>query len=383
MPAPTLVKRSIDTVVEDQVIDPLLSSAPTDASARRLVLLDGERGVGKSAVLLRAVESARSRGVVTLYIPSARSWTHGDGFFAATTAEGKDPIVDGPDCIQYYDRPSQTLHALEGLFQSHGDALGDVPSSKHTPLLADQENLETLRDVALFGISALKSVDADWRLNPRQGADAFSRLILELSAQTIVPFLLAIDDYDACLGLTSLVSGNARCLHADSIRAVGEHFGRRAIGRTAQNMLRGMALVAVSRSHGRMKWRPSRVRGTIDYPVTEGIRNDPCGSKWLNHLRLHASEAQSDVKELSAPSGATECVPADWTFDPVAVSASESAKCARFIDVPELTPVEAANIVGQFEQHRLIRDLNNQERAHILALSGGRGDILHNLCKAA
>jgi hypothetical protein len=382
LPAPTLIQRGVDTVVDSQVLDPLLSSTAKDQDLRRLVILDGERGVGKSTVLLRAVESARTRGIITLYIPSARAWTHGNGFFAATTRNGEDQIAGGPDCIRYYDRPSQTLCALEGLLQSHGDALANIAASSSTSLLADSAGLDTLRDVAQFGISTLKDVDADWRMNPQLGADAFSRVLLELSNQTDVPFLLAIDDYDAFLGLTSLVSGNGRCLHADSIRAVGQHFGRRAIGLTASSMLRGMALVALNRSHGRMKWRPSRVQGTIDYPVTEDIRKDPCGSTWLAHLRKHSEKSQEESKEVRTLSGHVETLIADWKFDPVAVAASETAPFTRFIQVPELTPAEVASIVGEFQQHGLVRAMNFQERAHVMALSGGRADILHSLCKA-
>jgi hypothetical protein len=382
LPAPTLIRRGVDTVVESQVLDPLLSWTAKDQNVRRLVLLDGERGVGKSTVLLRAVESARTRGIVTLYIPSARAWTHGSGFFAATTMNGEDQIAGGPDCIRYYDRPSQTLCALEGLLQSHGDALANIASSNNTSLLADRAGLNTLLDVVQFGISSLQDVDADWRVNPKLGADAFSRLMLELSTQTEVPFLLAIDDYDAFLGMTSMVSGNRRCLHADSIRAVGQHFGRRAIGTTAGSMLRGMTLVALNRSHGRMKWRPSRVLGTIDFPVTDDIRKDPCGSTWLANLRTHSEEAQDESKEVRTLSGQVETLIADWKFDPVAVAASKTAPFARFIQVPELTPNEVASIVGEFEQHGLVRAMNFREREHIMALSGGRADILHRLCKA-
>jgi Mitochondrial ribosomal death-associated protein 3 len=395
MPAPTLLQRATD----DKLLSLLLYSlqvpraasehdfededdSPVEA-AKPLVLLDGPRGVGKSAAMLRAVSDARRKGVVTMYIPSAREWTHGGGFFSAMPVEGSDPIMDGPEFIRYYDRPTQTLNLLSGMLAVHEEALAQIPLAIHSPLRDDNTSLATVRDVVSFGVDALVNVDADWRTAPRLGADALAHVIRELSAQSSFPVMFAIDDYEAFLGLTALVSGNKRFLHAGGIRAVADHFGRSALPSTAASLQRGVVLLALSESHGSRTCRPSRLQGTVDYPVTSDVRNDPTGRSWLAFMRRSVA-APDDW--ASQPDGVSDDIGfghGDWKLNPTAASAVEVAASTRIVDVPEWTPTESADIVADFEERNLVPDMPHHDRDRMLMLAGGRADLLHKMCQAA
>lgn len=364
-PTASLIPRACDAAL-DMLRPP--------AASRPIVVLDGPRGVGKSAALLHAVVRARADGAVVAYLPSAREWTHGGGFFNAVPVPGKELVVDGPAAVRWYDRPRQTLRLLAALLEAHGEALGGMECGVESRA-REEAGAETVRDLAEYGAGALRDVDADWRVNPGRGGDALDAVVRELAAQEGTPFLLAIDDYGSFAGMADLISGTKRCVHAGGIRAVAELFGRDALPRLAASIRNGGAMLALDCSHGAGDWRPSRVEGTADYPVPAGVRRDPSGKAWLRHVRAMADR-------LAAGEAEGALLDEDAALNPTAVSAAEFAKQACYFDVPEWSSAEAPRVLSGFAKDEKMDRLEDAERRRLLELAGGRADILHKLCMA-
>lgn len=361
-PTPSLIPRAADAT-----LDAAVDAAP-------LSVLDGPRGVGKSAALLRLVVAAREAGDVVVYVPSARRWTHGPGFFSAAALEGKEPAVDGVGAVRWYDRPRQTLELLDALRDAHGEELAGIPCALETPAREDAR-ARTVRDLVDHGVAVLRDVDADWRVNPARGGAALDAVVRELAAQDAVPFMLAIDEYGSFVGLADLVSGTRRRLYAGGIRAVGELFGRDALPTLARSIRRGRVVVALDASHGAESCRSSRVDGTVEYPVPDGVRRDPSGRAWLAAAREYADARADGVAD-------DDLLDEDAALDPVRVSAADFAKAAAYFDVPEWSNAEAARIVSGFVQETKMDKPSEAERARLFALAGGRADLLQKLCMA-
>lgn len=363
-PAPSLIPRAMDAALD----------AALAAPAAPVTVLDGPRGVGKSAALLRVVVAARDAGGVAVYVPSARRWTHGPGFFSAAAVDGREPAVDGVAAVRWYDRPRQTLELLDGLLAAHGDALGGMRCSLETPAREDAA-ARTVRDLVEHGVAVLRDVDADWRVNPARGGDALDAVLRELAAQDAVPFTLAIDEYGSFAGLADLVSSARRRLHACSIRAVADLFGRDALPRMARSLRNGHVVVALDRSHGAETCRASRIDGTLERPVPDGVRRDPSGRAWLAAAREMADRRAAGVPDA-------DLLDEDAALDPTAVSAAEFAKVATYFDVPEWSPAESARVLSGFVQETKMDRPVDEVRSRLFALAGGRADLLHKLCLA-
>jgi Mitochondrial ribosomal death-associated protein 3 len=368
-PTPTLLPRACDAA-----LDALLPPAAPAPTPRPIVVLDGPRGVGKSAALLSAVARARAAGAVVAYMPSARAWTHGRGFFSAVPVAGKDLIKDGAAAVRWYERPWQTLALLSALLDAHGEALARMECALASPT-REEAGAGTVRELVEYGVGALRDVDADWRVHPRRGGDALDSVVRELCAQESVPFMLAIDDYGSFLGMADLVSGARRCLHAGGIRAVAELFGRDALPGLAASIRNGSVIVALDQSHGATTWRPARVDGTVDFPVTEGVRRDSSGKQWLANVRAMADR-------LAEGEAVEDLLDEDNLLDPTAVSAAAFAQQAQYFDVPEWTSEEALQVVAGFEREERLAGLEDFERRKLFELAGGRADLLHKLCMA-
>lgn len=244
-----------------------------------LILLRGDRGTGKTTSLRGAVAASRAAGHVALYIPNATTWTHGGGFFCA--AEGETGAL-------WYDRPNETRAALEGLLEMHADDLARIPCS--TDEAAD------LREAAERSVDLIVNVDDDWRSNPVRAGHLFSTVVEGLAAQEDVRFVVAIDEADAFAGLTALSNNRGRVVHSCAISAAGRHFGRDAIVPFARRMKNGAVLLSPSGYHPRQHIRASRVLGSDAFPVSEGIKSDPSGSKWLEEMWGTADEGKMMVQ---------------------------------------------------------------------------------------
>lgn len=76
-----------------------LSAIYSLTNERRGIIFDGPSGCGKSALLTQAVHFSRSRGLVTLYIPNAKNWTHGEWCWPSTILPG---FFDAPDAARLF-----------------------------------------------------------------------------------------------------------------------------------------------------------------------------------------------------------------------------------------------------------------------------------------
>lgn len=64
-------------------------------------IIDGPSGCGKSVVICQVVHYARSRDIMTLYIPNAKVWTHGEWCWPSTILPG---FFDAPDAARDFLR---------------------------------------------------------------------------------------------------------------------------------------------------------------------------------------------------------------------------------------------------------------------------------------
>lgn len=72
-------------------------------------VVDGPSGSGKSALMCQVVHFARSRNILTLYVPNAKAWTHGEWCWPSTILPG---FFDAPDAgrtmLQYFAKANRS-----------------------------------------------------------------------------------------------------------------------------------------------------------------------------------------------------------------------------------------------------------------------------------
>ena len=80
------------------------------AGGRPGFIVDGATGTGKSALMAQAVHYARSRGILTVYVPNAKDWTHGEWCWPSVLLPG---FWDAPDAsrmfLHYFSRAQQAI----------------------------------------------------------------------------------------------------------------------------------------------------------------------------------------------------------------------------------------------------------------------------------
>jgi len=298
----------------------------TEESAR-LVLLSGEKGRGKSTSLRAAVSAAREAGAIVLYIPNASAWTQGGGFFASARGEGSPKDDEKP--IRWYDRPYQTSAALQVLLDAHAPQLESVPCT-------DSSDWENAREAAEEGVRLVKNIDDDWRMNPRRAGDAFTAVIESLANHEETRFVVAIDEYETLAGLSILGNERGRYVHSDGVATIGRHFGRRSIEKFAESIRNGVVLLAQSGNANGRRVRASRVLETEDFKITENMRKDPNGIVWLKQL---------------------------WDSNDAVIHYEDF----RVKEMQKLLDLQNMGAIESYQKNRL------------LALAGGRGDVLRKL----
>ena len=266
-PARAIVRAS-DLSLREKVLG---TDSENDTS--RLILLSGDRGTGKTTSLRSTVTAARSSGCVVMYIPKASVWTHGDGFFAAARGTEEASKTDELP-IRWYDRPFETSQALKALLKAHAEDMESVSCGEHG----------TVREAAEEAVRAIENVDDDWRTMPRKAGNLFSAVVEGLAADESRRFIVAIDEYENFVGLSSLGNARGRWVHSCGISVVGRHFGRESIRRLADSMRNGAVVLAPSGFSNGMRIRPSRVMGTEDFEISEVVRKDPNGTEWLAEM---------------------------------------------------------------------------------------------------
>lgn len=318
--------------------------------APNLVVLDGVKGVGKTSIIEQTAAFARLKGFIVLYIPSPAAWIDGRGFFCSTAVEGKDPVMDGLSAVRYYDRPHQMHEVFKTLLRVHSD---DFAKLDCHPEFASEltENCASLRDLVELGDRLLDDLDSNWRQTPANAGEIFHQLIQELCACREKPVAIIIDNYDKFVGMTCMVNERKERMHANSIRVIAEEFGRDAIEKTAEEMTNGFVMLAVDPSYAFESWRKSRVRSGVDFPLSNAALADPFGKQWI-----------ADFKERIG---------------------SPEAQRKMYIDVPRLSASELKALCSTFVQGGLRKliddDYQDAETARLIALAGGRGDLMRKI----
>lgn len=115
-------------------------------------IFDGPTGCGKSALLCQAVHFSRSRGLLTMYIPNAKDWTHGEWCWPSTILPG---FFDSPDAcrlfLKHFALANKTI--LKSWKLNH--------SPKDLPIEQGEAQPETMYDLCQWGhcASAPASID--------------------------------------------------------------------------------------------------------------------------------------------------------------------------------------------------------------------------------
>eukprot|EP00177_Eucheuma_denticulatum_P004008 GFKZ01007237.1.p1 GENE.GFKZ01007237.1~~GFKZ01007237.1.p1 ORF type:complete len:384 (+),score=52.21 GFKZ01007237.1:191-1342(+) len=337
----TLIRPSTQTLL--QAVSHHLNP-PSSASIPSLYILDGCRGVGKSSIIQQTVAYARSRGVIVIYLPNARDWTHGRGFFAGVGVEGMDPLLDGIEAIRFYDRPEEMGKVFDALVAAHADALSVIECS--VSLETDlTRGCESVLDLVEKGRKYLQSLESDWRGSCEGAGQVLDRVIRELS-RCHEPVMVVIDNYEWLIGLTCMEDERKRRMHANSIRAVAQHFGRDAIESLGREMHNGFVLLATDPLFPYEELRKSRVMGGTAFPLGEDIVRDASGRGWLSGLKQRVKEE------------------------------------GGLVTVPELTSPELKALCSTFVKGGMRGILHGEsegEANRVIALAGGRADIMKRI----
>ncbi|KAL4439233.1 hypothetical protein ABPG77_004135 [Micractinium sp. CCAP 211/92] len=166
--------------------------AAVQGKERSHLYLDGWAGSGKSVALYSLVAWARANGWLALYMPSAFSLVQTGTFY-----KGEDGLWDTPEAARWL---------LSSLRDSHAEQLAPLKTPSGQPLSELlEEGLSPATKPAAAVAAAVAAKDA-------------------LAAQTQLPFLLAVDDYNVLYSHTgyyeSVHSFHRRQLAPDELRLV-------------------------------------------------------------------------------------------------------------------------------------------------------------------
>lgn len=335
----TLIQRSVTSAISRDVVAPLTEGVGTG----RFFLIDGPKGVGKSALLLQLVEEARKNGVLVLYIPRARQWVAGDGFFSGAYQD--DDWETG--VVRWYDRPKQTGQLMSAFWNAHRELLEELPT-KCVDTEIDGVKVRSLGDLVRLAIQTIEGLDADWKTGPARAGVALAAVFTELAEVQEVPVAIAIDEFESLLGMTCMENARGRVLHAHGIKIVATHLGQTAALDFAKSLKRGIFVAATSAGFPRNNCRRNRILSSTEYPAPDSVLDDPNGIKWLDKVREEAQARETDGS-------------------------------VSLINVPPFSREEAEKVLSEFQSsHARVADPGRLERLRVLA--GGRADTLHKLC---
>ncbi|KAL7698857.1 Mitochondrial ribosomal death-associated protein 3 [Lotmaria passim] len=150
-------------------------------NGRSGLIFDGPTGAGKSAILCQAVHYARSRGIITLYVPNAKTWTHGEWCWPSTILPG---FFDVPDAAREFLRT--VAEANRSLLK--GWDLKVTPQD--LPVEQGEGQPRTLYDLCEWGHRAVAPASID-----RQSV-CIKFLFDEISAEKTKPIVIAVDGWN-------------------------------------------------------------------------------------------------------------------------------------------------------------------------------------------
>ncbi|KAF9157386.1 37S ribosomal protein S23 mitochondrial [Actinomortierella ambigua] len=172
-----------------------LDSAMQKPSSENRMVLTGESGSGKSALLMQAVSHCLSAGWVVIYVPNATSWINSS--FAYNKVGGTTNFVQPVLASQIAGQVAKTNKSiLSKLTLSANVKIGRHDMEKGTTLSALLE--QAVKD-------------------QYSAQDAMEVLMKELSAQKEVPTLIAVDEVNALFKPTQYLDTKANELDPDHL----------------------------------------------------------------------------------------------------------------------------------------------------------------------
>lgn len=166
------------------------------------VVFDGATGVGKSALMCQAVHYARARGVMTVYVPSAQDWTHGEWCWPSTILPG------------FFDAPDASRRFLQYFARAHRAQLVDWPltcTPRDLPVEPGEKVPRNLFELCEWGHTAVAPASVD-----RQSV-AIKYVMDELMSEKKRPILFVVDGVNLFAHETHF-----RYPHPDFLRSMGQ-----------------------------------------------------------------------------------------------------------------------------------------------------------------
>ncbi|KAF9897421.1 37S ribosomal protein S23 mitochondrial [Lobosporangium transversale] len=190
--------KSAALVVRESTVDLLerVDKAMKTPSAQSRIVLTGESGSGKSAVLLQAVSHCLSAGWVVIYVPKASTWMNSS--FAYNKVPGStsfvQPLLASNVAGQIHGANKSTLN---GIVVSENAMIGHQEVAKGTTLSA-------LLEIAVK--------------NQFAAQDVMELFLKELGAQKGVPTLIAVDEINTFFRPTEYLNQDAKALNPEHLK---------------------------------------------------------------------------------------------------------------------------------------------------------------------
>ncbi|KAF9966537.1 37S ribosomal protein S23 mitochondrial [Mortierella alpina] len=201
---PTLVSEQFDLikpaalVVRDATVSLLdtIDKAMQTSSANTRIVLTGDSGAGKSAMLLQTVSHCLSSGWVVIYVPKASTWMN------SSYAYNKVPNTTT------FVQPA-LASALAGQINSvNKDALNKIVTSEKAKVgRHDVEKGTTLSALLQMGIK-----------DQLAAQDVLEVFMNEMSAQKEIPTLIAVDEINSFYRPTQYLSQDGKELDPDHLK---------------------------------------------------------------------------------------------------------------------------------------------------------------------
>ncbi|KAI8582119.1 hypothetical protein K450DRAFT_229100 [Umbelopsis ramanniana AG] len=172
-----------------------IDNATSASSESTRIILTGELGSGRSAVLLQAVSFALSRKWLVIYIPTASVYTNGSSSYAPIQGSNQ------------FEQPALASSLLQKIKNVNDHILKEI-------LLTKDYHID--RHSALKGTSLSKLLDIG--IKDQYTAQKVFEVLLEEAGNTSTPTLLAVDEINALYTKTAYHDTDSQVLDAHRLR---------------------------------------------------------------------------------------------------------------------------------------------------------------------
>ncbi|RNF15809.1 uncharacterized protein Tco025E_05378 [Trypanosoma conorhini] len=173
-----LLNLFIDKVQYWQAKHDVLSSLTNN---RPGFIIDGPTGCGKSALMAQVVHYARSRKLLTLYVPNAKDWTHGEWCWPSTILPG---FFDAPDAARSFLRYFAIANRTTLLSWRLKCTPNDLPVEQ------GERQPQNLYELCEWGHKAVAPASID-----RQSV-CIKFLLDEISEEKKIPIVIVVDGWN-------------------------------------------------------------------------------------------------------------------------------------------------------------------------------------------